>query len=180
MSRLVVSVMTSLDGYFDGEGEGYERIRWFRADQEWFDYSVELLSEASALLFGRVTFEGMAEYWPSQTDPVARYMNALPKVGFSRTPRKTSWQNARYESDVAKTVAELKQQLPKDLLVLGSADLAATLTEAKLVDEYLVAVNPVVLGGGTPLFPRGRELSLKLLGQRTFRSGIVQLKYAPE
>lgn len=178
MSKLRASVMVTLDGYFDGTGEGLERISWFRVDQEWLEHSVELLAEAGTLLFGRRTFEGMAAYWPSQRDPVARYMNELPKVGFSRTLRATDWHNARYESDVVKTVAELKQQPGKDLLVMGSADLLAALTEARLVDEYLVAVNPVAIGGGTPLFRRGSQLELRLVGQRTFGSGVVQLKYA--
>ncbi len=168
MRKLRVSVMVTLDGFADGTGEGLERIEWFRADQEWFDYSVELLEQTGVLLFGRRTFDGMQGYWPSQTDAVAKYMNGLPKIGFSRTPQPTSWIGARVAPDAVAEVTRLKAEPGKDLLILGSAHLAASLSCARLIDEYLIAVNPIAIGAGTPLFPRGRRLELELLGSRLF------------
>ena len=77
-------------------------------------------------------------------------------------------------------VAKLKAQPGKDIAIFGSANLAATLTQHGLIDEYRIAINPVVLGGGTALFREGAErLNLRLLDTKTFRSGIVELRYAP-
>jgi dihydrofolate reductase len=82
---------------------------------------------------------------------------------------------------VAEEIAQLKAQSGKDIVILGSASLAATLTEQRLIDEYRVAINPVVLGGGTPLFrKRADRLNLRLVGSRIFASGIAELRYAPE
>jgi dihydrofolate reductase len=173
--------MTSLDGMFDGPGEGAERIDWMRADDEWEEYSVESLDAATTLLFGWRTFEGMVGYWPSQTDPVGVRMNALEKVGFSRSARETTWENARVSNDPVGEVARLKERTGGNLLILGSADLAATLTEHHLIDEYRIAVNPVVLGAGSPLFPPGHpRLDLRPIGTRIFSSGIVEIRCAPD
>jgi len=177
MRKLRYAVMSTLDGFFDGTGTGLQRIDWFRADQEWLDYSVEQLKETGVLLFGRRTFEGMASYWPNQTDAVAQYMNGLPKVGFSRTERDTDWQNARFAQDARAEVERLKREPGQDLLIYGSADLAASLTAVRLIDEYLVAVNPVAIGAGTPLFPPGVRTNFERVGTREFASGIVQVKY---
>ena len=65
MRRVIWSVMSSLDGYSAAPGKGFETIDWFRADEEWLDYSVELLDQAETLLFGGLTFAGMEQYWPS-------------------------------------------------------------------------------------------------------------------
>lgn len=177
MRELRYAVMSTLDGFFDGTGTGLERIDWFRADQEWLDYSVEQLKETGVLLFGRRTFEGMASYWPNQTDAVAKYMNGLPKVGFSRSPRDTTWQNARFAADAEAEVERLKREPGKDLLIYGSADLAAKLTAARLIDEYLIAVNPVAIGAGTPLFQPGVRTNFTRISTREFASGIVQVTY---
>ena len=85
MTRVIWSVMSSLDGYSAAPGTGFETIDWFRADEEWLDYSVELLDQAETLLFGGLTFAGMEQYWPSAEGPVADRMNALDKLG-SRIP----------------------------------------------------------------------------------------------
>jgi len=180
MRTVIHSAMTSLDGMFDGPGEGAERIDWMRADDEWEEYSVESLDAASTLLFGRRTFEGMAEYWPDQTDPVGIRMNALEKVGFSRSPGEPTWSNARMSDDPVGEVTRLKAGNGGNLLILGSADLAATLTGHGLVDEYRIAVNPVVLGAGSPLFRPGHpRLDLRPTGTRIFSSGIVEIRCAP-
>jgi dihydrofolate reductase len=177
MRRVIWSVMSTLDGYSAARGEGWETIAWARADEEWQDYSVELLEPASTLLFGGVTFAGMEQYWPTEDGPVAERMNALPKIGFSRAVRETAWANARVDDDPVRTVADLRAGDGGVVVLLGSATLAGTLTAHRLIDEYRFAVNPVLIGGGTPvLVPGGPSVDLDLLDTRVFGSGIVELR----
>jgi len=182
MSRVVLTAMMSLDGIFDGPGDRAERIDWFRADDEWLAYSVELLDSAHTLLFGRRTFDGMSSYWPTQTDPVAQRMNALPKIAFSRSPQRTTWDNARMSANPVDEVEQLRHaQQHGDIVIMGSADLAATLTAHNLIDEYRIAVNPVILGAGAPLFAAGTaRIGLRRDDVRLFRSGIVEIRLRPD
>jgi dihydrofolate reductase len=181
MRKIMLLVMTSLDGFFEGLGEGWERIDWHHADEEWEEYSIELLRATDTLLFGRKTYEGFAEYWPAQDGELARLLNAVRKVVFSTTLTEAAWHGSQLVRDqVPETVAELKAQPGKDIVIFGSADFAATLTRHGLIDEYRIAINPVVLGDGTPLFKdHAVRRNLRLLGARIFRSGIVELRYAP-
>ena len=138
------------------------------------------------LLFGRVTYEMMASYWPTnqaiESDPiVAHLMNTLPKIVFSRTLQKTDWQNTRLvKTDFIKEVSALKEQPGKDLCILGSSDLAVSFLEAGLLDEIRILVNPIVLGAGKPLFKGIKDrLKLKLLKTRIFKNGNILLYYQP-
>jgi dihydrofolate reductase len=180
MTRVIWSVMSSLDGRSAAPGEGFETIDWFRADEEWLDYSVELLDQADTLLFGGVTFAGMEQYWPTAEGPVAERMNALDKVGFSHTARETAWPNARVDIDPVATVSELRRGDRGIALLMGSANLAGTLSAKGLVDEYRFAVNPVLLGGGVPVaLPGSARVQLDLVDTRIFGSGIVELRCTP-
>lgn len=182
MRKVILLVMMTLDGYFDGLGEGLEKIDWHHADEEWEDYSVETLSAAGTLLFGRKTYVGFAAFWPTQEGEVARLLNEIEKIVVSTTLTEATWQNTRLVREhVPEVVAELKAQPGKPIIVFGSADLAATLMQHNLIDEYRIAVNPVVLSDGTPLFKSsiGRR-ELRLLGTRIFRSGIAELRYTSE
>ena len=181
MGRLCMFNLVSLDGFFAGpEGE----IDWFQTDEEFDQFAIEHTGQARHLLFGRVTYELMASYWPTDeaaaNEPeIARLMNTLPKTVFSRTLREVTWENTRLLRDAAVEVARLKRETDGDLFLFGSADLAATLTEAGLFDEYRLIVNPVVLGRGKPLFKGDRLLQLRLLGERRFNNGNLLLTYVP-
>jgi dihydrofolate reductase len=180
MRRVIWSVMTSLDGRSAAAGEGFATIDWFRADEEWLDYSVELLDQTDTLLFGGITFAGMEQYWPTAEGPVAERMNGRSKVGFSRTPRRTAWSNARMEPDPVTVVSELRAEDGRDAVLLGSANLAGTLVARGLVDEYRFAVNPVLLGGGVPVvLPGSDRVELDLADVRRFGSGIVEMRCTP-
>src|SRR5512135_451639 len=175
--------MVTLDGFFEGPKSwdlDFHNVGW-GDDMEAF--ALEQLATASALLFGRVTYEGMASYWTSAKEPgdVADVMNSIPKVVFSRTLKSANWNNTRLvKSDAEAEVAKMKQQSAKDLFVFGSADLSAALMKAGLFDEYRLGLNPVVLGGGGPLFkPSATALKMKLLEARVMRSGLVLLRYQP-
>jgi dihydrofolate reductase len=128
----------------------------------------------------------MASYWPTPTamanDPeITEKMNTTPKIVFSRTLNKADWQNTRLIKDhVAEEMGRLKQQPGKDLIIFGSSNLSASFINLGLIDEFRLMVNPVVIGGGKPLFEGVSDtLKLKLLDTRQFRSGNVLHYYRP-
>lgn len=182
MRKLLFQMMVSLDGYFEGPDQS---IDWHRVDEEFNEYAIDLLSNVDTLVFGRITYEGMASYWPTSEaiagDPlVAGRMNSLPKIVVSRTMDKADWENSRLVKDnVAEELRSLKAQPGEDLVVLGSSNLAASLMKDNLIDEYRIIVNPVVLGGGRSLFEGAQPQGLKLDKTRVFESGNVMLTYVP-
>ena len=181
MRKVIVWNMMTLDGYFEGlnpwEIDWHEDV-W---GEELESFSLEQSREVGALLFGRRTYEGMAEYWSTASGEIAEFMNSIPKVVFSRTLETAGWSNTRLVNGSApEEVARLKQEPGKDLFIFGSADLVSSLTEHGLVDEYRIGLNPLVLGGGTPMFkPGGMRMRLRLLEARPVNSGVVILRYAP-
>jgi len=183
MRKVILFNMVTLDGFFEGpNGE----IDWHNADEEFNEFAVDQVKSADGLIFGRVTYELMASYWPTPAaqadDPmVAEKMNTMPKIVFSRTLDKVEWNNTRLvKGDAVKEISQLKQEPGKDLLIFGSADLASNLTNLGLIDEYRIMVNPVVLGKGNPLFKDIKEkLNLRLLRTKTFSNGNVLLYYEP-
>jgi dihydrofolate reductase len=174
---------SSLDGYFAGpNGE----LDWPQVDDEMHQYAIGSAQSGGGLLFGRVTYELMSGYWPTpaalEADPlVAERMNALPKYVFSRTLDQVDWSNTTLvKDDAAQAIARLKQEPGPGLTILGSANLAASLHDSRLIDEYFVLLNPVVLGRGRPLFEGVSErLHLRLCNTRTFPGGAVLLVYEP-
>ena len=184
MRKVILFNMVTLDGYFEGpNGE----IDWHYVDEEFNEFAHYQLDSADGLLFGRVTYQLMASYWPtdlaSTNDPIiAAKMNTLPKIVFSRTLEKADWNNTRLvKENVAEEISRLKQQPGRDLLLFGSAGLASTLAQLGSIDEYRIMVNPIVLGNGKPLF-RGtnHRLVLKLVRTKIFRNGNVLLYYQPD
>jgi len=183
MRKIFAFIMTTLDGYYEGPNQEFD---FWVVDEEFEEFSVEQLDEVDALLFGRVTYEGMAAYWPTpaaeRDDPsVAAKMNGLSKIVVSRTLEKAEWTNTRLiKDDITQELRALKEQPGKDIAILGSSDLTVSLLELGLVDEVRIMVNPVVLGAGKSVFrTAGERISLKLLKSRPFDSGNVLLYYQP-
>jgi dihydrofolate reductase len=181
MRKIFAFIMTTLDGYYEGPDQAFD---FWVLDDEFRQFSIEQLDEADTLLFGRVTYEGMAAYWPTpaaqQEDPeVAARMNDLPKIVVSRTLDKAEWSNTRLINDqVRDELAKLKQQPGNDIVILGSSDLTASVMRMGLLDELRIMVNPVVLGAGRSVFSTaGERVGLKLLKSRPFGSGNVLLSY---
>jgi dihydrofolate reductase len=183
MRKIFAFIMTTLDGYYQGPNQEFD---FWVVDEEFNRFAVEQLNEAGALLFGRVTYEGMAAYWPTlaaeQDDPkVAARMNHLPKIVVSKTLATAEWANTRLiGDDVGGQLAMLKRQPGKDIAILGSSELTVSLLKIGLVDEVRLMVNPVVLGAGKSVFSTaGDRIRLKLLKTRPFDSGNVLLYYEP-
>ncbi|HEX6956575.1 MAG TPA: dihydrofolate reductase family protein [Ferrovibrio sp.] len=181
MRKLIVWNLVSLDGYFEG-GKGWDldfhNLVW---GEELERYAIQQCQEAGLLLFGRVTYEGMAAYWRGEKGVIADFMNAVPKAVASRSLEAVDWNNTTLlDGDVGDAVARLKQQAGKDIFIFGSADLMASLEQRHLIDEYRLCLVPVMLGGGNLLFrPGGGRRPMTLLDSRVLQSGGIILRYAP-
>jgi dihydrofolate reductase len=175
--KLVETTFVSLDGVIDRPD------RWARPflGDEHDRYAVELLDAAGALLLGRLTYEGLRDFWRSRTGQISDRMNRLPKYVASRTlePGEAEWNATILEGDVAEAVAKLKAQDGGTILKFGTGELDRTLLEHNLVDEFHFATAPVTAGRGARLF-EGFEATLELLDTKRFESGIVLLQYRPK
>jgi len=183
MRKVILSNLVTLYGFFAGpNGE----LDWFIVDEEFNEYANDLLSKVDALLFGRVTYQLMADYWPSPSatrdDPIiADRMNNLPKIVFSKTLQKAEWNNSRLvKENIAEEISRMKQQPGKDIVIFGSGSIVSTFMQLGLIDEYRIIVNPVVLGNGKRLFKGiDDKHNLKLLKTKVLSSGVVILYYQP-
>lgn len=180
MRKLIVSNIMSLDGFAEGPNS---ELDWVATDADFFAYALDMLNSVDTLLFGRKTYLHMAAFWPSApTGPIADKMNSLPKIVFSSTLTSVDWKNSTLtEDDAGIQIARHKQLSGGDMVILGSASLAASLLQDELIDEYRVILNPILLGAGKPLFPNIlKRLKLKLSRTQTLASGVVILYYHPQ
>jgi len=184
MRKLLVFNMVSLDGFFvDRKGD----MSWaHKNDAEWNAFVNENASGNGVLVFGRITYELMASYWPTpmalQNSPVvAKGMNDMPKIVFSRTLDNASWSNTKLvKGDLATEMRELKKEPGPDMVILGSGSIVSQLAQQNLIDEYQIALSPIVLGTGRTMFEGVKEkLNLKLTKSRTFGNGTVFACYQP-
>lgn len=186
MRKLIAFNHVTLDGYFVDANGSFNWARHGNEDPEYSAFVAENASGGGQLLFGRITYELMASYWPTpiadQHNPsVAAGMNSMSKVVFSRTLEKASWNNtALVKSDLASAVRKMKNESGPGMAILGSGSIVSQLAQEGLIDEYQMMVDPVVLGKGRTMFEGVKEqLNLKLTKTRTFGNGKVFLCYAP-
>lgn len=181
MRKLVTWDLMTLDGYFEGNSPwslDFHTVVW---GDELEAYSLKQLDEVGTLLFGRRTFEGMADHWSKETGAIADRMNAVEKAVATRDGTAVNWRNTRVlQGDISDHISALKAEADKkDIFVFGSADLTATLLARKAVDEIRVFLVPIILGGGNPLFKDdGTRKDFRLIEARPFKSGGVLLRYA--
>lgn len=177
MRKLVVTEFVSLDGVMEDPGWTSKHFN----DDIWrFKLNEMLASEAH--LLGRRTYEEFAGAWPYRSgDEMSDYINVMRKYVVSTTLDTVEWNNSHLiKENVADEIRTLKQQSGKDLLVAGSAQLVTFLGQEDLVDEYRFMVFPVTLGSGKRLFEGDQQMNtLKLVGTRTFDTGVVVLTYEP-
>ncbi len=181
MKKLIVFNMITVDGFFAGpNGE----IDWHNVDAEFNDFAIEQLDTFDTLMFGRVTYDLMASYWPTpqgvKDDPVvAEKMNSLRKIVFSKSLQKVGWQNSELKKEiVAEEIERMKQESGKDIAIFGSGAIVSALTRLRLIDEYRFIVNPVILGKGKLMITDLKErLNLTLVSSKTFKSGNVLVIY---
>ncbi len=185
MLRLGVFNNVTLDGYFAGPGGDLSWAHLRVEDPEWDDFVAENAGGGGPLLLGRITYDLMASYWPTpaamkSSPDVAKGMNSLPKVVFSRTLAKADWSNTTLvHGDLVGEVEKRKSGSGNDMTILGSSSIVSQLAQAGLIDEYQIVVHPVVLGKGRTMFEGlTKSPNLKLTGTRAFRNGNVLISYA--
>jgi dihydrofolate reductase len=186
MRKLIVFNHISIDGYFTGENGDF---RWAHSGNDDPEYTAFVAANASGegqLLFGRITYDLMAGYWSTplavQHDPVvAKGMNNMQKVVFSRTMEKPLWKNTKLiRTDIVSEIRKMKNEPGPGMVIMGSGSIISQLVQEHLIDEYQIMVNPVALGKGRTMFNgMDKMLSLKLINTRTFNNGKVFLCFQP-
>ena len=193
MGRLVINVQMSLDGVMQGPGGpeedrsgGFQQGGWAMPyfDESMVEASSLGMASAGGLVLGRRTYDIFAAYWPHQGDdaPFASFLNKVPKYVASRTLQEPlEWANSHLiGGDVSEKVRKLKEESAEDLVALGSGELAQTLMEHDLIDQYDLWIVPIVLGGGKRLFGEGSSLRLTLVNEKRSGTGVLMTRYEPE
>jgi dihydrofolate reductase len=186
MRKLIVFNNVSLDGYFVDAKSDMSWAHNTTPDAEWDALMVKNSTAPAVLVFGRITYDLMASFWPTpmaakNMPVVAEGMNSSKKIVFSRTMDKASWNNTRLvKSDPVAEMRKLKSEPGDDLCILGSGNIVAQLAPEGLIDEYLIAVAPVVLGKGRTMFEGvTKKLSMRRTKTHAFANGNVLLSYEP-
>lgn len=193
--KIIVTDFMSLDGVVQAPGGPEEDLDGGFAHGGWsapyFDVDVmgpaigEITTRTEALLFGRKTWEGMAAAWPARAgDPFADWMNSVPKYVASRTlrPEQLTWTGSTLlpADDALGAIRNLRAQEGAGLQIWGSPSLAEQLVVADLVDEYVLMIEPILLGGGKRVFPSdGRARPLELVSCTTAATGVLVCTYRP-
>lgn len=170
-------MMVSLDGYTEGKTPDYN---WHNWNEEMDGYMMNFFSTVDLFVYGRRSYEEMIAYWPPLNDPFANIMNETPKLVFSRTIHKGTWNATFTDADPVARLQSEKSLPGKDIVFFAGADLASTLIQQNAIDEYRLIVNPVVLNGAKPLWKDGPDMmQLRLVDTKTFQCGNVLLVYRP-
>jgi len=187
MSKVVVFMNLTLDGVMQAPGRpdedrrgGFEHGGW-AMPYATMEAAEESMAYTGALLLGRRTYEDFYAVWPNRTDnPFTAVLNNTQKYVASTTLEEPlSWSNSTLlKGDAAEAVARLKEELGKDLVILGSGELVQSLMRRNLVDEYVLLIHPLILGSGRRLFADGGAFAaLRLVGTKTTTTGVVIATY---
>jgi dihydrofolate reductase len=185
MAKIVISENVTLDGVVqDPAGaEGFARGGWVgRIGERGRDEAAKVLLDealgAEAQLFGRRTYEFLAERWPSRSGEFADRFNEMPKYVVSSTLKDPDWNNTTVlAGDVVQEISKLKEELDGEIVVAGSIQLVRTLMENDLVDEMRLMVYPVVLGAGERLFGETSDQRLVRLVETRTVDDLAYLTY---
>jgi len=183
MGKISVFNFLTVNGYYKGLNED---TSWHVHTEQNGEFAEQSLRADNILLFGRKTYDLMAAFWPTPAaveslPEIAAGMNRAEKIVFSNTLGSADWNNSRVLSgDIAAQMKILKRSSGKNMTILGSGTIVSYFSECGLIDEYLLMLDPIALGSGTPLFSGMKtDLKLKLTGSTIFDSGVVMLSYVP-
>lgn len=190
MRKLQMKMSMSLDGFVADAGGKADWI-FKTGDEESKAWSLEQCKEAGLHIMGRKSFEMMSAYWPGSNDVFAAPMNAIPKAVFTRkgfnvdsalkdSANTEAWANARvFDSDLVKGVKDLKGEPGKPISAIGGAAFMRSLLATGLIDEFHLAIHPVILGSGLPIFNGlANPQYLRLVDAKAFPGGTVVHTYS--
>ena len=188
MRKLNYIMHISLDGYY---ADASNNMHWVHMDDYIGDWVDKVISNSDTALYGRVTHEMMAAFWPTAEDlpnpknsrhigQHARWIKTAKKIVVTKTLNNHTWENTEViRGDVVKAINDLKQQPGKDVVMLGSATLAQSLISHNLIDDYWLTINPITLGGGHSLFKQSLKLKLIDPDTQLFPNGSIGVHYRP-
>jgi len=190
MGKIFTLTMVTLDGVIQAPAgvdedsrDGFKHGGW-AVPYAAMESVSEGMATTGAMLFGRQTYEGFYNFWPKQTDdnPFTGFLNNIPKYVASMTLKEAlPWQNSTLlKGDIGDAVAKLKQDVDKDILILGSGVLIQSLMRHNLIDEYTLLIHPIVLGTGRKLFADdGALVTLNLVDSKMTSKGVIIATYQP-
>ena len=183
VGKLVYSLNVSADGFVETPDHSLD---WANVDEELHSWFNDQSRSVDASLYGRRMYELMAGYWPNAgSDPdatpvereFAEIWRATPKIVFSQSLDHVDWNSRLVRGDVGEELERARAEFDGDMDI-GGATLAASFIRRGLIDEFRLLVHPVVIGAGTPFFPKlDAPLALSLAETRRFESGVVYLRY---
>jgi dihydrofolate reductase len=185
MKRLVLGMHVSLDGYVAGvNGE----MNWIRFDEELFAFGKQWTDSADTALYGKNTYLMMDGYWPTAADKpdagqhdidhAAWYMSVQKFVISSSLKNENASKTTFIDSNIIENIKKIKQQDGKNIMMYGSPSVVHALSRENLIDEYVLFVNPILLGQGIPLFKDLKDRTkLDLVSSKSFSTGVVCLHY---
>ncbi|MEU5238658.1 dihydrofolate reductase family protein [Streptomyces lydicus] len=181
MRSVTYSMNVSLDGYIVGPDGGFD---WSAPDEDVFRFWIDEIRGVGVHLLGRRLYETMLYWETADQDPSldaamlewTALWKPLPKVVFSTTLSEVQGHARLASGSPAAEIERLRAEPGEGEIAIGGATLAAEVAAAGLIDEYRAMVHPVLVGGGTPFFPRHeRRVDLELVETRTFSSRVVYL-----
>jgi dihydrofolate reductase len=187
MRKLILRISISIDGFIESSDGKIDFAK--SRSPEGAAWLGEKIGQAGAHLLGRKSFCQMATFWPTASGDLAKSMNEIPKIVFSKRgfdPSKVTsaknWSEAKViTGHLAEEITNLKKQTRKDLIAHGGIEFAQNLVQTGLVDEFWIAMHPVAVGNGSQLFEKlSKPLYLKLIETKIFSTGAMVHIYRPE
>jgi len=177
--KLILFDNISLDGFYEGKNHD---LSWNNVDPEYDKFAIKQLKSTDLILFGRKTYELMAKFWPTpeaiKREPIiADFLNNTPKIVVSKTLDKADYNNSRIiKENIIEEIKKLKEMPGKNIIILGSSDLAVSIID--LIDQFEIMVNPILVGEGKSIFYGiDKRINLELVKTQQFKSGNVLLSY---
>ena len=179
----------TLDGYvafpeYPGSGDPPKN----ETDPVSYEMWVRHWKSTDTILFDRTTYKQWSDFWPSSKrkrsehpfyHDFSRFLDGAQKIVFSKTLRRADWKNTRImQGDIVSAIAKLKKEPGKNIAFVGGTRFAQELMSKNLIDEYFLAVSPVILGKGPPLFGKLRkQVTLRLVRAKSCKYGELVLHY---
>lgn len=188
MRKLFMFNMISIDGFFARENGD---IDWHVTDDDFNAFAIEFNKNVDTVLFGRTTYQLFESFWPialkaPETSPedriIAQIIEDAEKHVFSTTLESVSWNNSFLHNDIDPAfIQQLKEKEGGDIVIWGSGTVCSQLAKAKLIDEYVFMINPVILGKGKSLFDEiASDINLERINLKEYKSGNILVTYQPK